>query len=241
MMKIITNKRIEQAEYRELNRLEKILTTNLHYIQERFLTKGMLKDYWESFYGGKTHGISEAAVGIERIIYKVLSDYGDPVAVPIGSDLFFELDDCFVHIDIKSFVTDNLNDARRNIPVGDNQNSYTGRINVRNSTPRDYSPNLPSIYHYSENGQIKNKPCLTYFLVFINNEYNHKIIGCFLTCMPNGELYQVYNDSILAAGKNPGKIRFNYSGKKFNLLDFTPTRTKFIYYDNITINKNFID
>lgn len=232
---------LELLEQRELEKIENLLNVNFKYIVAQFDTKRKLENYWKSFYGGTTGGISEASIGIERIMYKIFSNYGNPVAVPVGSDLFFELEDCFVHIDIKSFVTANIGDARGNIPVADNQNSYSGKIIVRGRPSRSYTPNLPTIYKYYIDNILYQKPCLTFFIVFINDENTHEILGNFVTCMPNGLLYSSYGDRILSAGKTPGKIRFNYANLTFENIFDRPLRTKLIYYDGYYVKKDFIN
>ena len=51
------------------------------------------------------------------------------------------------------------------------------------------------------------------------------------TCMPNGELSEFYEPDTLNAGKNRGKVRYNYSKcKYFRLLDDQPLRTKVLIW-----------
>ena len=233
------NNFIEILEFREFDRINTLLENNMNYIHQRFQTKKNLKQYWENIYGGDDGGTSAASIGIERIMNNIFSKYGDPVANPVGSDLFFELDDCFVNIDIKTFVLKNLNDARNNIPIEDNQNSYSGHIILNNGSIRPYSGNLST--HYEIPHLYINKICLTFFIVFLNNEHTDEIIGCFTTCMPNGKLYNLYGNSILAAGKNIGKARFNYSNLTFKTFYPTTYRSKLIYYDNHHIFSSFIN
>lgn len=59
----------------------------------------------------------------------------------------------------------------------------------------------------------------------LNDENTHEILGNFVTCMPNGLLYSSYGDRILSAGKNPGKIRFNYANLTFENIFDRPLRT----------------
>ena len=50
--------------------------------------------------------------------------------------------------------------------------------------------------------------------------------------MPNGELSEIYEPNTLSAGKNKGKIRYNYSKcKYFELLDDKPLRTKVLIWN----------
>lgn len=49
--------------------------------------------------------------------------------------------------------------------------------------------------------------------------------------MPNGELSDIYEPNTLNAGKNRGKVRFNFSKcKYFELLDNKPLRTKVLLW-----------
>ena len=143
--------------------------------------------------------------------------------------MFFETYNAFVHIDIKTVTTNNINDFSNNIFVGDNQNSYNGKYSVKGAKSREYSGNLPTFY--TKNDKTK-KICLTYFIVILYNKLNLKIESLIVTCMPNGELSDVYGDSVLSAGKNKEKIRFNYSKVKyFELLEDKSLRTKVLILD----------
>lgn len=237
---MLTNYDLENLEFFYLNKIENLIKSNVFNIHTYFNSKKYLRNYWTNY--GATGSISESSIGIERIIYNLFYNFGSPVAAPTGSDLFFETPDAFIHIDVKTFVTKNINDARKNIPVGDNQNSYSGNITSQYSkiSSISYTGNLPHYYTFILNQVILIKPCLTYFLVFITDEYTDEILGIFVTCMPNGQLKNIYGDSILSPGKNPGKIRFNYSGLKFMSLFNTPYRTIMLYCDNIRITSIFI-
>ena len=178
-----------------------------------FRTKEEIRPEWEAYLGQET---SDFAVGSERIFYWLFNQFGIPNSSPIGSDMFFETYNAYIHIDIKTVTTKNIGDITRNIFVGDNQNSYEGYINVKGKEPRFYKGNLPTIYT-KRNG--KQKVCLTYFICILYNELG-EIQMINLTCMPNGRLKNIYGDTPLSPGKNPGKIRYNYvECNKFLLLD----------------------
>lgn len=50
--------------------------------------------------------------------------------------------------------------------------------------------------------------------------------------MPNGELHDIYGDSVISAGKNKGKIRYNYpNAKVFEVLNQKPSRIKILYWN----------
>lgn len=57
--------------------------------------------------------------------------------------------------------------------------------------------------------------------------------------MPNGQLEPIYGHSVLRAGKNLGKVRYNFSAiPNFNLLT-NQKRIKVVYFDK-TMNPNFL-
>ena len=110
-----------------------------------FKTKEKIKDDWYNKYAS---GISDFAVGAERIVYSLLNGkgIGQPNSNYVGADLFFEVEDAFIHIDLKTVQTDNIGDFSNSIFVGLNQNSYDGNIIVKNET-RAYFPQLPHFYN----------------------------------------------------------------------------------------------
>lgn|SRR5699024_2701925 len=214
---------IEFWEYEYLKNIHHSLILDKERMMDGFSTKEDIRNDWEEFLGEE---ISDFATGSERIFYWLFSQFGQPNSSPIGSDLFFETYNAFVHIDIKTVTTDNIGDINGSIFVGNNQNSYEGNIHVRgNNPPRSYKGNLPTIYT-KESGE--RKICLTYFICILYST-DGKIEFITLMCMPNGELKDVYGDKVLRAGKNPGKIRFNFSKTgKFELLEGEPSRVTFV-------------
>ncbi|MGE7865933.1 hypothetical protein ACQKNO_06630 [Bacillus paramycoides] len=100
-----------------------------------FKTKEKIKDDWYGYYKS---GISDFAVGTERIVYSMLNGkgIGQPNSAPVGSDLFFEVEDAFIHIDLKTVQTDNIGDYTKSIFVGTNQNSYTGKMLVHETNQK---------------------------------------------------------------------------------------------------------
>lgn len=127
---------------------------------------------WDGLYGG-TGNISQFDVGCERIVYALLNGKiaGKPNSNPVSSDLFFEVEDAYIHIDLKSVTTnegtvrnasgtinDNIGDFNTSIFIGENQNSYQGNMIVNEGKPNErtdlYTPNLPFFYTKS-NGDKK--------------------------------------------------------------------------------------
>jgi hypothetical protein len=229
---------IEELEHDYLEQFYHFLKFAEKRILKGFETKEKIKEDWIEAWnpkeaekeGEKGKGISSFAVGAERILYALLNSqgFGQPNSSPVGSDLFFETEDAFIHIDLKTVQTRNIGDYHKNIFVGDNQNSYKGKIKLRSGKERNYNPALPEIYKNSGDP----KPCLTFFITILYDEKNLKTLNINILSMPNGCLRDVYGDDVLAAGKNPGKIRFNFSKvNKFELIDGKPARVKVVYFN----------
>ncbi|MCU9939554.1 hypothetical protein NW739_01940 [Mycoplasmopsis felis] len=87
---------------------------------EGFKTKEDIKDDWLGLYGtNEGEGISDFSVGAERIIYSLLNGkgIGQPNSSPVGSDLFFEVEDAYIHIDLKTLQEENIGDFTTSIFV----------------------------------------------------------------------------------------------------------------------------
>ena len=131
-----------------------------------FQTKEDIKDDWIGKYGAN---ISDFAVGAERIIYALFNGkgVGQPNSCPVGADMFFEVKDAYIHIDLKTVQTRNIGDITNNVFVGRNQNSYKGVMNVNTKADGDsfepvrlYVPALPPFYN---KGKDTEKICLSLF------------------------------------------------------------------------------
>lgn len=228
-----TNKQIEQLESKYLNKFYHFLKYAEDEMMFGFQTKEKIKDDWIGKYGTN---ISDFAVGAERIIYALFNGkgVGQPNSCPVGADMFFEVDDAFIHIDLKTVQTRNIGDVTKNIFVGSNQNSYRAEIKKENGNsfvpPRIYEPALPTFYN---KGKSNEKICLTYFITIVYEDENLNILNINLLCMPNGKLVEYYGSKVLAPGKNPDKARFSFSNvSKFDLLDTPKSRVKVVYFDN---------
>jgi hypothetical protein len=199
-----------------------------------FETKEKIKDDWINSWdpNDEGKGISSFAVGAERIVYALFNaqGFGQPNSSPVGSDLFFETIDAFIHIDLKTVQTRNIGDYTKSIFVGDNQNSYKGKILLKNGTERIYENSaLPFVYK----NEGDPKPTLTFFITILYDEINLDILNINILSMPNGSLLPVYGSDVLKAGKNPGKIRYNFSQTStFRLLPNNPKRIKVVYFKN---------
>ena len=244
----LTMAKIEELENKYLNKYWHFLKFVEEDIIAGFNTKNDIKNDWVGKYGNGTDGISNFAVGSERIIYALLNGKiaGQPNSCPVSSDLFFEIDEAYVHIDLKSVTTnggvtihpvtgqpvgDNIGDFKSDIFIGENQNSYKGVQIVNKGRPneerRDYIPNLPTVYSKSNGDK---KICLTYFITILSNEATFDTEMISIMCVPNGKLEPHYKERPLKAGKNPGKTRFNFKEvNKFELLTNQPSRIKIVY------------
>ncbi|MCD7781412.1 MAG: hypothetical protein LUG89_01755 [Methanosphaera sp.] len=217
---------IEFWEHEYLEQIYFLLKNDEKIMRDGFRTKEEIRSDWEQFLGNST---SDFATGAERIFYNLFNNFGKPISSPIGSDLFFETYNAYVHIDIKTVTLKNIGDFHRNIFVGDNQNSYKGNITYEDGHKQHYEGNLPTFYSKTNGDK---KICLTYFIGILYNQDDLHINVIFLSCMPNGELSETYEPDVLSAGKNKGKIRFNYTSvDKFKLLNDHPSRTKILLFE----------
>jgi hypothetical protein len=205
---------------------------------------------------------SDFSTGAERIVYGLLNGkaFGTPNSTPVSADLLFELDDAFIHIDVKTYGETNRGDFTSSHTIDSNQTSYRCEILQENGTPfpprRIHKANLPNIYTKKNK---ETKVCLTYFLSILTKNNGRDLMAVILTCLPNGKLYEHYLSRPISAGKNHekkrnpktkkdehvinidkggnpyqfGKGKFNFKEvNTFELLDSKPSRVKVIYFDN---------
>jgi len=234
-----SDKEIETIEEKYLKKFFHLMKYAEDEMMFGFQTKEKIKDDWKGKYGTK---ISDFAVGAERIIYALMNGkgVGQPNSCPVGADMFFEVEDAFIHIDLKTVQTKNIGDYKGTIFVGENQNSYKGKIKILRGKDkgklRDYIPALPTFYN---KGKENEKICLSYFITILYDAENLNILNINIICMPNGELESYYTTRFLRAGKNTKneknkktKTRFKFSEiPTFELLDKPSSRIKVIYFD----------
>lgn len=108
-------KKIEFWEHEYLEQIFYLLTISKQKILNGFNTKEDIKSDWKEFIGKET---LDFATGSKRIFYWLFNQFGVPNSSPIGSDMFFETYNAFVHIDIKTITKSNIEDIRNNIFVG---------------------------------------------------------------------------------------------------------------------------
>lgn len=230
---------VEKLEHKYLMKYWYFLKFAEDDIVRGMLSMDDIRNDWQGLYGNANGGISQFDVGCERIVYALLNGKiaGQPNSCPVSSDLFFEVEDAYIHIDLKSVTTsegtgqDNIGDFNTCIFVGENQNSYNGTIIKNAGTPRQtteqYSPNLPT--HYTKSNGDK-KITLTYFVCMLNSSVTQRCELISIMSLPNGRLEQHYGSRPLKAGKNPGKARYNFSEiPTFELLGNNEKRVRIVH------------
>lgn len=233
-----------EVDLHEIERLEdKYLNKFFHFLKFAedellygFATKEEIKRDWFPYWASE--GNSDFSTGAERIVYTLFNGkgIGQPNSSPVGSDLFFEVEDAYIHIDLKTVRTTNIGDYKECIFVGENQNSYNHFMVVDKTKKREYNPHLPHFYT-KEDG--KKKPCLTYFVTILHESENLDILMICILCMPNGALSEVYKEKPLKAGKNPGKTRFNFKEvPNFLLLSNEKRRIRLAYLNREAVLNN---
>ena len=235
-MNNLSNLELEILESKYLEKFYYFLKFVEDEMLKGFQTKEGIRDQWYPFWS--KNGSGDFSVGAERVVYALLNGkgIGVPNSCPVGSDLMFEVDDAFIHIDLKTVQTRNIGDFNTSIFVGENQNSYNHFINVKSkSEVRTYKPSLP--HYYNSNNVLK--PCLTYFVTILYEDINLDVLNINLICMPNGQLSEIYGDKVLKAGKNTGKTRFNFSKvPNFDLLK-NKKRIKTIYMNEDKVDEKY--
>ena len=240
---MLSQKELEKLECKYLDEFHHFLLFARRRILDGLNTKEDIRNDWESKWNPPSptsKARSEFDIGAERIIYAFFNTqgFGTPNSSPVGADMFFETEDAFIHIDMKTVQTRNIGDYTKTIFVGTNQNSYAADMKVYEGTSKEvirpYAGNLP-IEYTKRNGT--KKPCLTYFLTILYEEFDvapkFKVLNLNILCMPNGNLADQYGSRVFKAGKNPGKVRYNFSAvEDFELLDDPkPKRIRVAYFN----------
>lgn len=225
----LTDRELEELEYKYLEKYYHFLKFVEDEMLAGFQTKEKIKKDWIEFWNADRG--SDFDIGAERIVYSLINGkgIGQPNSCPVGSDLFFEVDDAFIHIDLKTVQTRNIGDYNTSIFVGENQNSYNYHMIVNKKGQREYTPHLP--HYYNIDGRFK--PCLTYFVTILYEDKNLDILNINLLSMPNGQLSGIYKEDVLKAGKIQKEARYNFSKTDtFKALDGDKKRVKIIYFNN---------
>ena len=236
------NKELKELELLEFKYLKKYFHF-LKFTEDEILyglnSKNKIKnEWWNKWNISDNHKISDFNIGAERVIYALINSkgIGTPNSCPVGSDLMFEVDDAFIHIDLKTVQTTNIGDFSKNIFVGNNQISYNSTYEVDNDI-REYNfANLPTKY----NVYGKQKYCLTYFISILHDTSTLETLCIDITSFPNGLLQPIYKGDVFKAGKNPDKVRYNFQ----KCLDFRllgqEYRRLLVIYMNKNINQQYV-
>ena len=216
MYKSLLPLEIEELEHIDFERIRYYILDNINEIKNGLYSRLEIKDDWyDKFILTKNNIASDLDMGAERIFHYVFAQgMRNPNSAPIGADLMYETFDSFIHIDIKTASESNWGDYKGKIAIQPNQTSYPlSKFNI--------TPNLPTYYSktYEKDKIIYKKLSLTYFINILHKHASQDIYSMILVCMPNGELYNIYNDSILQAGKTKNSVRYSYKEEpQFRLL-----------------------
>ena len=235
------DKDLENLEFSYLETISAILKANIrNNILPALKSMNKISSHWVNIKKDEDKGYD---VGFERVIYSLLqqgsSDLKNANSSPIGSDLMFESDDAVIHIDLKSNQpSTNIGDHWQP-KIEANQSSYKINYNKKGQGGTfAFEGNLPNYYKVNDGGTIKELPALTYFISILYNvsEGKCEIININVSCMPNGQLSDVYGTEPIGAGGNISKKKCRFKMgrcKKFKLIN--EKRLNKIY-----INKNYI-
>lgn len=232
--------KLEELEKKYLDRYYHFLMYARDQLFEGFNSANYIRNEWQDTWKA---GFDK---GAERIVYSFFNTqgFGTHNSNPVASDLFFETSDAFIHIDLKTVISTNIEDGNNKHDIEQNQSSYPGPYLKRNNSSEqlEFHPNLPTVYTTTK--PIKaSKPCLTYFIVIIFEPDDFRVPCMYITCMPNGRLREIYGEKVLSSAKNKGNnARFYWEDcQHFELLnnfEVQPKRIKVIHYDDNDAEKN---
>jgi len=199
---------VEYAELSVLNQITNIIRYKFDFILERLTSRFETYSTWKNYLikkGKKPKRLSDLGTGAERIFNYVfvtcMKDKWHPVSIPFGSNLFFESNEAFINIDVKTEYADNTRDYKGLVVVGDFQTSYRSQKYRQGLVPK-----LKPFYRV--HGKIKY--CLTYAIQVIvakpedifTKKYNRNPVSINIICIPNGLLYEVYHEEIVGQPKS---------------------------------------
>jgi hypothetical protein len=250
----LTGESLETLELRYLNKIWDILLKYLPEILDRFYSRIKLHSFWEKQFAGgeEIKRLSDLSVGAERVFHTIFAKNTDwsPSSIPVGSNLFYESDEVFLNVDIKSVYVENSWDYLGVAEVGERQTSYPMQNTWGASTK--FFPQLPS-YYEANNAR---KPSLTYIMQIIHldidrileGKYDPNAIAFVLLAVPNGLLYEKYGEKIIEEPKTyhqkdgvryrPANFRYAYH----NCPWFVELKQKGIeqFRVRVAFNKNYL-
>jgi len=219
-------KHIEELEYTYLDRLDKAIRNNINDIIDVFKRRFMLYNHWIEYLKTEKKRLTDLGIGAERVFWSMVPRvFGiwRPVALFIGSNIFIEVQDAFINVDVKTVYVDNLRDYRGLVEVGEDQTSYP--MKKRYGALQEFRPKIKPYYDV-DTGR---KYSLTYFIqviyekpeIIMERKLDRAPIAILLISMPNGLLYDVYGDKIVKHPKSyvtdegkrirPANYRYFYS------------------------------
>jgi hypothetical protein len=225
---VLSKTDVEKLEKKYLCTAADIVANNSDFVKERFSQQFKTYRSWKDKIKREKKRTTEMGIGAERIMHYVIArQCGEdflPMSTPVGSDLFYETADAYIHIDLKTIYVENALDYLGLVVVGDAQTSYPMR-NKWGAQNR-FLPKLPQYYKLERN---KVKPCLTYALQIIHvaiddiieRKLDRSVIAILISSIPNGKLYGVYGEDICGEPKS-----FSYEGK----VKENPANFRFLFY-----------
>ncbi len=216
MVKHSTHKEIEELELVHLERIRYCFLDNIDDIISGLQSRLEIKnDWYNQFISTKKNRASDMETGAERIFHYIFSHtMRHPNSSPVGADLLYETFDSFVHIDVKTVSESNWDDYKGKVAVQPNQTTYP-------LTKYRLVSNLPTRYSkiFKKGRNRYTKLTLTYFIYALHKHASEEIYSMLPICMPNGELYDVYGNNILHAGKTRNSVRYAFKEEpRFVLL-----------------------
>jgi len=203
---------IEELEKRYLDYIVTSLQQDLEKVINGLNSRlKILSDWKTQFLSSARRGHkqpSDLDTGAERVFHNLFAPmFRFPNTTPLGSDMVYEIaDQAIIHIEVKTTLITNP-DFKGKVQLGKNQISY--------QTPR-FKPSLPPIY------KSINLPALTYVIQIVHEHMKPKINALNIICIPNGQLFKYYGESILNAGKGGWAkvrdIRYSYVKQPLFLL-----------------------
>lgn len=245
-------KYIEVLEYRYLNKLDEMIRNNIDDIIATFKRRFLIYNDWIIYLETKRKRLTDLGIGAERVFWKLISSYFPdwrPIALFIGSNLFFETLEVFINIDVKTVYVDNLRDYMGLVEVGDAQTSYPMKKTY--GALKRFRPKIKPYYDVSG----MRKFSLAYFIqiiyekpeIIMENNLDKGPIALLLVSMPNGLLYDVYGDKIVKYPKSyvtregrrirPANYRYYYNEEPcYKLLSSKPCNYRVRLYFNKKYN-----
>ncbi|OYT55495.1 MAG: hypothetical protein B6U76_05835 [Desulfurococcales archaeon ex4484_217_2] len=249
---------IECLEARYLNEIWSTITGNINTILERIRLGFLVKESWypifEEVQKESKRRLTDLGIGVERIFHwKFAKEYDwKPCSIPLGSNLFYETDDAFINIDVKTAYVENGWDYLGLVIVGEAQTTYP--MQKKWGARKKFQPRLSKYYKVQE----KIKVCLTYVLQIVHvsfkkiqsKGYDPNPIAIMLVSVPHGDLYSIYGDDICGEPKNfkkknnvkirPKNFRFLYSKAPYFHVIYNMSKKK-NYRIKVLFNKEYVD